>query len=257
MSSDIREQMERARDLIKAKRYDRARDILESLDHPLAQQWLAKLDELDSPFDDVPSKKARKKERKERSGPGCLSIGLGIGCVAPIAFVIGVIAIIVIVLALVAQGQETATEEAVAANNDRGTLDKPIAAGDWMTFDDGKVRATRLVRPADAQIEEMNRFNDAPSEGAEYVLVWFELTCLQPECSASWNISLWLVDTDGKEWNEATFMVLDDDFDGQNAVEGGTIAGWQVFEIAKGKPIKALKVQFESVPLYVEPPAAS
>ena len=36
--------LERARDLIKAKRYDEARAILQPLDHPLAEQWLHKLD---------------------------------------------------------------------------------------------------------------------------------------------------------------------------------------------------------------------
>lgn len=55
-----REAMLEARELIKAKRYDEARFILHSIDHPTAQEWLAKLDQIapvsttpdDNPFDD-------------------------------------------------------------------------------------------------------------------------------------------------------------------------------------------------------------
>ena len=39
----VKEQMTEARDLIKAKRYDEARAILETVDHPLAEQWLDKI----------------------------------------------------------------------------------------------------------------------------------------------------------------------------------------------------------------------
>ena len=54
-----REAMLEARELIKAKRYDEARFILHSIDHPTAQEWLAKLDQIapvsttpdDNPFD--------------------------------------------------------------------------------------------------------------------------------------------------------------------------------------------------------------
>jgi hypothetical protein len=41
------ERFNQARALIKAKQYDEARDILEYLDHPKAQSWLDKIDELD------------------------------------------------------------------------------------------------------------------------------------------------------------------------------------------------------------------
>lgn len=47
-----KEQMLRARELIKQKRYDDARAILFTVNHPTAQQWLAKLDEIDPPFGD-------------------------------------------------------------------------------------------------------------------------------------------------------------------------------------------------------------
>lgn len=56
----VREQMERARELIKAKRYDEARAMLRAIDHPTAAKWLDKLDELDPPFAvDAPKKPKR------------------------------------------------------------------------------------------------------------------------------------------------------------------------------------------------------
>lgn len=39
-----REKMQRARELIEAKRYDEARRILRTVDHPTAREWLAKID---------------------------------------------------------------------------------------------------------------------------------------------------------------------------------------------------------------------
>ena len=49
-----------ARKLIKQKRYDDARDILLQLDHPTADRWLSKLDDIDPPlklkhYKDTPS----------------------------------------------------------------------------------------------------------------------------------------------------------------------------------------------------------
>jgi hypothetical protein len=40
----VKEEMLKAREFIKAKRFHEARAILEKIDHPTAKQWLAKLD---------------------------------------------------------------------------------------------------------------------------------------------------------------------------------------------------------------------
>lgn len=60
--------MQRARDLIKARRYDEARAILVTVDHPVAHQWLDRLDQIapadsgapapSSPFDAAPNRAA-------------------------------------------------------------------------------------------------------------------------------------------------------------------------------------------------------
>lgn len=46
---DTRQQMERARALIKAKQYNEARAILNKTDHPKAREWVAKIDALQPP----------------------------------------------------------------------------------------------------------------------------------------------------------------------------------------------------------------
>jgi hypothetical protein len=44
-----REKMEQAKSLIQQKRYDEARSVLRTVNHPLAQEWLGKIDKLDPP----------------------------------------------------------------------------------------------------------------------------------------------------------------------------------------------------------------
>jgi hypothetical protein len=65
MSKDT---LERARDLIKQKRYSDARQILESVNHPTAIKWLAKLDEIElgDPFETTFAPKS--KPKRTRSG---------------------------------------------------------------------------------------------------------------------------------------------------------------------------------------------
>lgn len=44
-----KEQLETAREMIKAKKYNEARGLLRTVDHPLASEWLDKIDQLDPP----------------------------------------------------------------------------------------------------------------------------------------------------------------------------------------------------------------
>ncbi len=45
----VRDDMQRAQDLIREKRYAEARMLLQTIDHPKAREWLARLDEIDPP----------------------------------------------------------------------------------------------------------------------------------------------------------------------------------------------------------------
>lgn len=191
---------------------------------------------------------------KKGGGPGCLKIGLGVGCVAPVVFIIGVIVVIVVIVALVQQGQQSATEEAIDRNGGYGTVEKPIPVGTWAKFERGQIRATRLVRPADAMVEKFNSFNDEAPSGAEYVLVWFELKCGEEKCTPSIDLDLRLEDENGKAWKEPWVLVLDDDFDNQEALEGASIEGWQGFEFPVDEAIVAIKVKWGNETLYLAAP---
>lgn len=46
MAANIKAQMQQARDLIKAKKYSEARSILEGINHPKAQEWLSKIEQM-------------------------------------------------------------------------------------------------------------------------------------------------------------------------------------------------------------------
>ena len=254
MSQD---KMLQARDLIKQKRYAEARAILKTVNHPKAQEWLAKLDEIDPEFPEVPQQRAKApKKQREKSGPGCLKLGFSVGCIAPALFCVGLIVLVVVIVALVQQGEEKATKDAVDRNEGRGTLEEPIATGEWMIFEEGKVRATRLVRPANSVVEEMNMFNDDPPQGTEYVLVWFEIACEKDECHPSIDTDLHLIDTEDEDWEEPLFLVLEDDLDDARAIKGAQIAGWQAFEFPEQRAIQTIRVKWGSEILHTIPPTA-
>jgi hypothetical protein len=189
----------------------------------------------------------------EKKGPGCLKIGLGVGCVAPIAFCIGVIVIIMIVVALVQQGKKTATEDAIKHNNDRGAFETPIDG--WADFEKGNIRATSLIRPADDMIEFFNQFNDESPTGADYVLVWFEMECESDKCNPG-LLDLRLMDAEEKEWGEPWLLLLEDDFDSEEALRGNTIGGWQGFEFPTGETIQTIKVEWSAETLHLAVPQA-
>lgn len=191
---------------------------------------------------------------KQKGGPGCFKIGLGVGCVAPAAFCVGLVVIAVIVMALVQAGEKSATEEAVKRNNGFGSFEKPISVQQWAVFEKGTVRATRLIRQADQMVEEFNTFNPNPPAGADYALVWFELQCNVERCDPD-LLDLRLMDSQEKAWGEPWVLVLDSDFD-KAALRGATTAGWQGFQFPVGETVRTIKIEWGSETLHVEPPAA-
>lgn len=132
---------------------------------------------------------------------------------------------------LLLQGVNAAdTNKAIDELNDgRGSLDKPIAAGAWMVYDDGQVRATQLVRGATSRVEQMNAANPDPAAGAEYVLVWFEVLCQKDRCTRD-ELQFDLRDADGTEYDAVIFIDLDP-YLKRDAVKGGTMTGWMAFEV--------------------------
>ncbi|GEM_PF-6768137 len=58
-SSDTSTQLARARQLLQEKRYSEARTVLEQIDHPTADKWLERLNEIDDPFKAIPESSHR------------------------------------------------------------------------------------------------------------------------------------------------------------------------------------------------------
>lgn len=164
-----------------------------------------------------------------------------------IIFGVVVAAMCVGLVFLIQAGEEAATNEAVdELNEGRGTQDEPIAAGTFMKFEEGQVRAVRMQRPASISVG-----GDDPPAGAEWVAVWFEVTCEKQECHER-ELDLQLVDTEENEWSEPLIVFVDDFLD--EAVEGATMEGWQVFEVSQTAELELLKVKWGSVTLYQEIP---
>lgn len=189
---------------------------------------------------------------RRSSGPGCLKISLGIGCIAPAAFCCGLIVIALIIAVVIRAGREQATQEAIERNGGRGAFESPIAASAWMAFKDGQVRATRVIRPAAVSADPFRFGNAAPAAGAEYAVVWFELSCTADKCDPG-SIKLRLTGTDGTEWDEKA-RALVDNFDSNDAVKGGTTSGWQCFEVPTGTALRTIRVEWGAETLHVGVP---
>lgn len=83
------EQLERARALIKAKKYSEARRILEPLNHPTAQSWLAKLDEKAI----SPTATAKQKTTPITSKRNPIPLIIGAGIIGLVVLIVGYIAL--------------------------------------------------------------------------------------------------------------------------------------------------------------------
>jgi hypothetical protein len=136
-----------------------------------------------------------------------------------------------------------------------GSLKNPYPSGSWLEFDDGRVRASRIIRPADSMVAGFNMFNSPPAAGAEYVLIWFEAYCGQQKCDPGADLDIRLIDSTQQIWGEKWLEVLEPDLDLMEGLEGSTLAGWQLFEFPIGRGIAAIQVRWPKWgdTLYVSP----
>ena len=97
-------------------------------------------------------------------------------------------------------------------------------------------------------------YNDRAAAGAEYVMLRIGVECKTDRCAPRFEVGLGLVDNDGKIWEEIGGLVVDDDLDDKEALDGYTIGGWQVFEYPEDEPIEMIAIiwgedfQFSRVP---------
>lgn len=176
---------------------------------------------------------------------------------AILIFIVVMIILCIGLIVIIRAGEKAATDKAIdELNNGRGTQDEPIARGTFMKFNHGQVRATRMIRPATTMVTDMFRVNQPPAAGADWVLVWFEVTCEKQECR-EFELDLQLVDNEGQEWSEPELfeLALADKLD--EAIQGATMSGWQAFEVSQSVSLELLKVKWGGVTLYQEIPPTS
>lgn len=221
--------LDRARELIQKKKYDQARSVLQPLafDNPEAQEMLEKLNTIAPPT------------AKAKRG-GCL--GLSVGVLGVLA-ALGIGACICVVVVIAASGG-AADEDAQEANAGKGAEDNPIPAGELVKFDDFDVALGEYIFPASNRVEQMNMFNEDPAAGTEYALLNITLTCKKSGsdvCRGN-QLNIRLVDTEGEEWGEPTFLTLDPDLDALEAIGGSSMTGWVAFEFpAQGATVDKVK----------------
>ncbi len=163
--------------------------------------------------------------------------------------------LICVVIVMAFANRDEASDKAVKRSGGKGTLDNPIPVNEWAVYKDGKVRATRIIRPATQQIKDWNQFNDDPPVGADYVLVWFEVECQKEKCNPAIDLDIYLMQSKDKKWKEPWFVVMEDDLDSAEALKGSTMQGWQVFEFPSGQSIQAIQVRFGGETLYLAMPS--
>jgi len=256
-----------ARQLIQQGRYAEARTILQSIDHPKAKEWLGQLDERElnvplpqaaPPPQQIVYQVVATPEKKRRSR-GC-------GCLNAVASLILLAVLIAVVIALTTNNEDgepagpvdkiSGTQRALVTPTVQvGTLRNPYPAGTQVQFARGTILIDRMVRPATVMVEDFNQFNEDPAVGAEYVLLWVNLTCGEDRCQPQLDFKIRLVDTNGKEWGEPMLIILEPNLDGQEALRGAALAGWQAFEYPIGEPIQAIWMRWGNQTFYVQPPA--
>jgi hypothetical protein len=158
---------------------------------------------------------------------------------------------------IIGAGIDQAQQEAIAANEGKGTLENPIPSGWGVIFEEMMLTPVRYRLNA-TDDAAMWRIKEEPAVGTEYAIVWIELTCRRAErtCGGD-DFKVWLVDSNGVEWGEPfpLFVGTYTDLDLIEVANGNKGAGWQAFEFpTSGVSLQAIKFQLGAVTLYAAPP---
>lgn len=233
-------QLQRARDMIQRKKYDKAREILQPLafDNDEAKELLEKLNTI-----------APVTAQSQKRG----------GCMKWIAvFIVLSVCTCVGIIALVAISQGESDKKAQEANAGFGDVDNPIPAGQSIKFDDFDITIGEYIFPASNRVNQMNMFNEAPAAGTEYALLSITMACKKEgsEVCRGNLLNVRLVDNAGVEWGEPTFLVLEPDLDSMEAIGGNSMTGWVGFEFpTEGKTATKIKTWVSGgATLYAEMP---
>jgi hypothetical protein len=205
-SDAVRKQLEKAQALIKAKKFNDARAILITLDHPTADKWLARLNEISA---NAPQTVVVQESKK--SG-GCLRNTLAL---------IGLFVVCSVVFAMANPNGMPSSDP-----NAAGTRGNPFPAGSAQEVRDGTFRVNSIRTDMSEEVNTMNMFNVPPETGQEWVLVNVTFNCNLPadEVCTTQLMQFELVGTTGRAYNHQMLAVLDNPFAGE-VFGGGTATG--------------------------------
>ena len=212
-----RDQLLKAQNLIKAKKYSEARILLNTIPtNPTARKWLAKLEEIapefGDPFENVKPKNT-KEQKEEKKKSGCVNNVI-------------VICFVVLALAYFASRQNNTLPQNTSTRNQSNsqvqpregtTLDNPFSSGSNGAILDGNFKTLALYRNVDNVVHSMNMFNSDPDPGTEWVLARVQFQCTLPRtdtCRVS-AIDMRLSGKLGEIYDDEMFAVIDNAFEGE------------------------------------------
>jgi hypothetical protein len=163
------------------------------------------------------------------------------------------ICVVCVGIVVVIQIAQNAESERVAdeLNAGFGMQDNPVPADRSIRFDEGEVRVVQVDRDATRAVMDYSVLNDDPATGAVWTAVRFDVFCNKDACRER-ELAFWLVDDQENDYDEASFMLYDNKLD--DAVQGATMTGWQIFEVPAEATLIAAKVRWGGVTLYQQLP---
>ena len=162
--------LQQAQKLIKAGKYEEARRILITVEHPTADKWLARINEIAT--DNAPVVIVQEKKRG-----GCLrNIGIAVVSLFACLAILGILNTLNDDAPPANSGNDNpAVEQATNQQNqpvsEAGNRTNPHPPGTIQNVIDGRFRVNSIRRNMSARVEEMNIFNIDPDPGEEWVLV--------------------------------------------------------------------------------------
>ena len=113
--------------------------------------------------------------------------------------------------------------------------DNPAAVGTEVIADGKAFVVLGATRPADEVVAEANRFNEEAAAGEEYLLVEFQMTCVDPaEDQCSFNPFNVIVIDSLDESHTRTFVSgIEDEHDSDDFDEGVTVSGQLAFMVGQ------------------------
>jgi hypothetical protein len=226
-NDDVQKAMAKAKQLIEKKKYDDARAILITIDHPKAEEWLNRINQI-SPTT------SQTIVVKEKAKGGCVRNTLVFLGLIFVCMIIGVLANPNARTGSSGSGSRSTPRSSSAGAQtdapteipDAGTRGNPYPAGAIQDIRDGRLRVDGIQKDMTSEVRSMNMFNTEPESGEEWVLVDVTFFCdlSTDEVCTTQFMQFELVGTLGRAYNHQSVAVIDNAF-GAEVFGGGQATG--------------------------------